>query len=48
LAGENEVLGENMIQCSFFHNKSHVTWPGLEPRPPLGKPATKYFFFKFA
>jgi hypothetical protein len=25
LAGENEVLGENMIQCSFFHNKSHVT-----------------------
>jgi hypothetical protein len=21
-------------QCHFVHHKSHMTWPGLEPRPP--------------
>jgi hypothetical protein len=39
LAGETEVLGENVTQCHFVHNKSHMTWAGLEPGPPTWKPA---------
>jgi hypothetical protein len=34
VAGEAEVLGENLSQCHFVHQKSDVTWPGLEPGPP--------------
>jgi hypothetical protein len=30
VAGETEVLGGNVPQCSFVHHKSHMTWPGLE------------------
>jgi hypothetical protein len=35
LTGETEVLGENMPQRHFVHHKFHMTWPGLEPGPPL-------------
>jgi hypothetical protein len=35
LAGEIEVLGENLPQGHFDNHKSHVTWPGLESGPPL-------------
>jgi hypothetical protein len=34
LAGETEVLGENLSQRHFVQHKSHMTRPGLEPRPP--------------
>jgi hypothetical protein len=42
VAGETEVLGENLSQRHFVHHKSHVTWPdlGSNTRRRGGKPAT--------
>jgi hypothetical protein len=33
MAGETEVLGENLPQCRFVHQIPH-TLPGREPGPP--------------
>jgi hypothetical protein len=40
LAGEPEVLGENLPQRDFVQHKSHMTRPGFEPGPPRWKHAT--------
>jgi hypothetical protein len=34
LAGDTEVLGENLHQRHFVRHKSHMTWPSIEPEPP--------------
>jgi hypothetical protein len=34
LAGETEILWENLPHSHFAHHKSHMTWPGIEPGPP--------------
>jgi hypothetical protein len=33
LAGETEVLGENLSQCRFVHHEPHML-PGREAGPP--------------
>jgi hypothetical protein len=34
MAGETEVLGENLPRRYLVHHKSHLTRPGIEPGPP--------------
>jgi hypothetical protein len=45
LAGETEVLGENLHQCHFINHKSQMTWPALEPGRRDGKQATNRFSY---
>jgi hypothetical protein len=34
LAGQSEVLTDNMPQCHFVHDKSQMSLSGIEPRLP--------------
>jgi hypothetical protein len=45
LAGETEVLGENLGQRHFAHHKSHLPDPGANPGHRGGKPATNRLSF---
>jgi hypothetical protein len=40
LAGETEVLGENLPQCRFVHHKPHMLSPDAIPGRSSRKPAT--------
>jgi hypothetical protein len=40
LAGETEVLGENLLQCYFIYHKSHRPAQGPNSGRPGEKPAT--------
>jgi hypothetical protein len=45
LAGETEVLGENVPRRQFVHDKSHLPDPGANSGRRGGKPATNRFSY---
>jgi hypothetical protein len=40
LAGETEVLRQNLPQCRFVHHKQHMLCPDKNPGRRCGKPTT--------
>jgi hypothetical protein len=48
MAGETEVLGENLPRRHLVHHKSHLTRSGLNPGRRGGKPATNRFSYSVA
>jgi hypothetical protein len=45
LAGETEVLGENLPRRHFIHQKSHLPDPGANPGRRGGRPAIYRFSY---
>jgi hypothetical protein len=45
LAGETEVLAENLTRRYFINHKSHMPDPGVNPGRRGGKPATNRFSY---
>jgi hypothetical protein len=45
LAGETEVLGDNLSQRHFVHHKSHMSRPGSNPGRRGEKPTTNPFSY---
>ena len=34
LTAKSKYSEKHLLQYNFFHHKSHVDWPGIDPRPP--------------
>jgi hypothetical protein len=45
LAGETEVLGENLPRRHIVYHKSHLPDPDAKPGRRGGKPATNHFSY---
>jgi hypothetical protein len=48
LAGDNEILRENLSRRHFVHHKSHLPDPGMNPGRCGGKPVTNRFSYGVA